>query len=138
MWLFFPSGMYNKLIQINLKMIDVNSFWIIIVMCLFWHFHSYYLTRKYSIIPIQIIQNHFYLGQFYIGLLIWGHFYNCVVSSLKKDKPCSVTPFQWSDSNFIPIKSKKFEFWNFDKTIRIYIENEPETRKHEVPWLSNF
>ena len=39
----------------------------------------------------------------------------------------------WSDSNFIPIESKKFEFWNFDKTIRIYIENEPETRKHEVP-----
>ena len=56
------DGMYNKLIQINLKMIDVNSFCIIIVMCLFWHFHSYYLTRKDSIIPIQIIQNHFLLG----------------------------------------------------------------------------
>ena len=42
-----------------------------------------------------------------------------------------------SDSNFIPRISKKFEYWNFDSTIRIYIENEPETQKHEVPWLSN-
>ena len=39
-----------------------------------------------------------------------------------------------SDSNFIPKESKKFEFWNLNKAIRIYIENEPEiqnTRSHD-------
>ena len=41
------------------------------------------------------------------------------------------------DSNFIPRNSKKFEYSNFDSTIRIYIENKPETRKYEVLWLSN-
>ena len=43
----------------------------------------------------------------------------------------------WLDSNFFPRNSTKFEYSNFDCTIRIYIENDPETRKHEVPWLSN-
>ena len=38
----------------------------------------------------------------------------------------------WLDSNFIPKNSKKFEYRNFDKAIRIYIKNEPETRKNEV------
>ena len=42
----------------------------------------------------------------------------------------------WFDSNFIPRNSKKFEYRNFDKAIRIYIENESETRKNEFPWLS--
>ena len=41
---------------------------------------------------------------------------------------------QWLDSNFIPRNSKKFEYRNFDQeAIRIYIENESETRKNEVP-----
>ena len=44
---------------------------------------------------------------------------------------------EWFDSNFTPRNSKKFEYWNFDSTIRIYIENEQETQKHEIPWLSN-
>ena len=39
----------------------------------------------------------------------------------------------WLDSNFIPKNSKKFEYRNFDKAIRFYIENEPKTRKIEVP-----
>ena len=39
----------------------------------------------------------------------------------------------WFDSNFIPRNSKKFEYSNSDWAIRICIENEPETQKHEVP-----
>ena len=39
----------------------------------------------------------------------------------------------WLDSNFIPKNSKKFEYRNFDKAIRIYTENESETQKNEVP-----
>ena len=32
----------------------------------------------------------------------------------------------WSDSNFIPIESKKFEFWNLNLAIKIYIKYESE------------
>ena len=36
---------------------------------------------------------------------------------------------QWLDSNFIPMDSKKFEFWNFDYIIRFAIKNESEIEK---------
>ena len=39
---------------------------------------------------------------------------------------------QWSDSNFIPRISKKFEFRNLDFTIRFYMKNESRNRKNEV------
>ena len=35
----------------------------------------------------------------------------------------------WLDSNFIPMDSKKFEFRNFDYTIRFAIKNESEIEK---------
>ena len=35
----------------------------------------------------------------------------------------------WLDSNFIPMDSKKFEFWNFDYIIRFAIKNESEIEK---------
>ena len=35
----------------------------------------------------------------------------------------------WSDSNFIPVESKIFEFRSFNRVIKIYIENEPESLK---------
>ena len=34
--------------------------------------------------------------------------------------------YYWSDSNFIPMESKKFEFWIANWAIRIYIKNELE------------
>ena len=36
---------------------------------------------------------------------------------------------QWLDSNFIPMDSKKFGFWNFDYIIRFAIKNESEIEK---------
>ena len=41
----------------------------------------------------------------------------------------SILTAQWLDSNFIPMDSKKFEFWNFDYTIRFVIENKPGYEK---------
>ena len=35
----------------------------------------------------------------------------------------------WLDSKFIPMDSKKFEFWNFDYIIRFTIKNESEIEK---------
>ena len=40
----------------------------------------------------------------------------------------------WSDSNFIPRISKKFEFRNLDFTIRFYMKKESRNRKNEVMW----
>ena len=33
----------------------------------------------------------------------------------------------WSDSNFIPMKSKKFKLSNLNQATRIYIKNQSET-----------
>ena len=57
--------------------------------------------------------------------IIGGTYTKNLVAEFKND--------QWLDSNFIPRNSKKFEYSNFDSIIRIYIKNESETMKHEVP-----
>ena len=47
----------------------------------------------------------------------------------------------WLDSNFIPMDSKKFEFKDFNKAMRIYIKNESETenmRSRDLQKCSKF
>ena len=41
---------------------------------------------------------------------------------------------QWSVSNFIPIKSKKFEFRNLAYIIRFSLKNDSENPQNEVTW----
>ena len=41
-------------------------------------------------------------------------------------------------SNFIPTDSKKFEFQDFNWTMRFFIKNKLELKKNEVTWPSDF
>ena len=40
--------------------------------------------------------------------------------------------FFFVNSNFIPMKSEKFEFQDLDTIIRLVVKNESENRKNEV------
>ena len=44
----------------------------------------------------------------------------------------------WLVSNFIPTDSKKFEFQNFNSTIRFCIKSKLEFKKKDVTWPSDF
>ena len=46
--------------------------------------------------------------------------------------PATLEVYQWLDSNFIPMDSKKFEFRYFDSIIRFAMKNESEIEKIEV------
>ena len=74
------------------------------------------------------IMNHYRLIQILLSKIqrIW------VIGSWLCNK--TITPEQWWVSNFIPMGSKKFAFWNLDYIIRYSLKNESKNRKNEVTW----
>ena len=100
----FTSTLSLSFIAIDLKKVAGNK--------LFW-FHNLWWFPKF--LPKKVDE------------AIMAEFQNCPnVRQTFSSKPAESNRVHWSDSNFIPIESKKFEFWNLNLAIRICIKNDSE------------